>query len=194
MSCVSQRLSASWHSLLEPSCSRRAPQRPLRARPPVHDRRTTGFPCSTRFRYDLAGCRLSPEGGGVRAPSPFPLSCHLPDLPRPALATPDACQHRGSTLTRGPRRFTRVHPSRPSPRPHAVGRLTARFGFSRGLRTPSLPTTHATVGTGLLDTDPNYMQLPIGRHLQTMQILKQCDLTSHEGLCDQHPRWRDGCW
>lgn len=112
-------------------------------------RRVTGFPCSTHSRYDLAGCRLSPEGGGVLAPSPLPLSRHLPDLPRLALATPDICQLRGSTLTRSQRRFTRVHPSRPSPCPLVGGRLTTSFGFPRGLRTPSSPTKHATAGTGL---------------------------------------------
>ena len=38
-----------------------------------------------------------------------------------------------------------------------------------------------------MDTGPHYMQHRKGRHLQTMQQLKMCDLTSHEGLRHEHP-------
>lgn len=144
---VSQCLSASWHSLLEPSCSRHAHQRPLRARPPARPARD-GVPVFRTLQTRPGRAPPIPRGQWCPRTEPFSVRCHLPDLPRPALATPDICHPRGSTLTRGRRRFTHVRPSRSSPCPRAIGRLTARFGFSRGLRTPSLPTTHATVGTG----------------------------------------------
>jgi hypothetical protein len=123
-------------------------------------RRVTGFPCSTHFRYDLAGCRLSPEGGGVLAPSPLPLSCHLPDLPRLALATPDICQTEGLNVNE---ESTTVHsrsPIQAFPLPARSRQTDDELRLLPRASHPVVTNDARHGGDGPLDTGPDYMQLP----------------------------------
>ena len=134
---------ASW-----PSCSRRGFGLP-HGRPTGQQRCriSTGFPRSTRARYDRGGRPLYPGDGGVLPVEGSLFNRHLP-LPSGQSLHPAGTSHRrDSNVTRHRRGFTRVHPSGlPLACDPRMGR--GSLGFFPKLRTPPLPATHVRAGTG----------------------------------------------
>jgi hypothetical protein len=133
---------------------------------------------ATFRRYETRSGWASPlsRGGGVLPTSRaspvgacrFPAASPSPSLPQPV------CEGSSDETS------TEIHTINPSDLSLARGPRTERepFGVSPGLRTPPLPATHAKVGTGLTDTDPELHP----RHqsnLQTVSPLTTCDLASH---------------
>jgi hypothetical protein len=116
-------------------------------------------------RYETRSGWASPlsRGGGVLPTSRtspvgacrFPAASPSPSLPQPV--------REGSSDETS----TEIHTINPSDLSLARSPRTERepFGVSPGLRTPPLPATHAEVGTGLTDTDP---ELHL-RHSRTSQ-------------------------
>ena len=141
-----------------------------RAAPPA--RTPSGFPRSTRDRHDRVGRPLYPGDGGV-----LPVGGSLSDRHPPlhngqSLHPAGNFRLQGPNVTRHHRGFTRV---RPSGLPLACDLRADRSssGFSPGLRTPSLPTTHAKVGTDhqtlVRATPSTSVESPIGVSTQLVR-------------------------
>jgi hypothetical protein len=113
----------------------------------LHARTPTGFPRSTRMRYDRGGCPLNSETAMLSrlmlGPQPAPAASQ-----RLVLHPAGTSHLPGPTITKHHQGFTHVHPSG---LPLACGPRMERapLGFSPELHTPPLPATHVGVGTGL---------------------------------------------
>ena len=109
-------------------------------------RTPTGFPRSTRVRYDRVGCPLYPGDGGA-----LPIGGSQSDR-HPPLHNGQSLHPAGAFRLAGPKRdeaSSRVHsrsPVRSSPCLWPPGG-SQTLGLLPELRTPPLPATHVKVGT-----------------------------------------------
>jgi hypothetical protein len=162
---------ASW-----PSCSRRGFGLP-HSRPTGSSaaRNSTGFPRSTRARYDRGGRPLYPGDGGVLPVEGSLLNRHLPLSSGQSLHPAGTSHRRDLNVTRHRRGFTRVHPSGLplACDPGWEGPWASSLSFApRRCR-------RRTSGRGqAMDTGPE-LHLRHQSNLQSVRPLISCDLVSH---------------
>lgn len=113
----------------------------------VRRQTSTGFPRSTRPRYDWIGCLHYPGSGGVRASRQTPQGSPVA-FQRRDLSTAPAFRRRSLKMTGHSQRFTCVHPLS---LPLACCLRTERrlLSLKTRLHTPPLPATHAGLGIDL---------------------------------------------
>ncbi len=166
--------------LLGSSCSRWGVGPSLRSADRTYRVRTpTGFPRSTRVRYDRGGCPLN-SGTAVLSRLTMGVQPAPAASQRPVLHPAAASHLRSPTITKHHQGFTRVHPSG---LPLAGNSRMEResLGVSSGLHTPPLPAAHARVGTGPEHWPGTNLSTTTAALLQVIHS-NSCDFVSHPSV------------